>query len=128
MGAGQSRGQNNSETYPAAAKDNQRFAYLDPGVVIDDPEARRQGVRQERRYLKVEVLWNNGKPVLRYDRQLVKGGNPSGIEAFPAPAVSGRLHLQPFRGTPVQDHVIAGADAGYPGAYFLNYTATLVAE
>src|SRR5204863_733703 len=97
-------------------------------IVIDDAEARCQRVRQERRYLEIEVLWYNGESVLGYDRQLIEGRYPSGVKVLPTPAVNGRLDLQPFRGTPMQDHVIAGADAGYPGTDFLNYAATLVAK
>src|ERR1700731_680870 len=125
---GQSRGEDYAQPDSSATKDNQRLADLYFGIVIDDAESSDERVGEKGRYLEIEILWNNGKSVLRYDRQLIEGRNPSGFEVLSAPTVNGRLHLQSLGGTPVQHDGIASADPRYPGPHFLDYAAAFVAK
>ena len=128
VGANHLRGLGDVEANSTDSEDDEALADFELGIVINDTDGGGDGAAEERGGAKIEAGGDDGETVLGNDGFVIECGDPACVDGFVSPTVFGRLALESTAGSPVENDMVAGLDAGDALPYPLDDAGALMAE
>lgn len=126
--SGEFRRENDAEPDAPNSENHHRLARPHGGIVLNDPEARGERVREQATKLESGVGRNFGEPVFGKDSDSLECRDGAGVHRLAVPIVKGTARLDARSGPPMANHAIAGRDMCHIPCDLQNDAAGFVAK